>query len=192
MSALPVTAVSPAEYLRRERLAEFRNEYHGGEIVAMSGANREHNQIVVNITIALGFQLRDRPCSNYSNDMRVSVRGGERYYYPDIVVTCGQEEFEDGEQDTLVNPLVIMEVLSPSTERFDRGKKFHDYQTIPSLREYVLVSPSPRRLEVYRKQPDGTWLYQSSPFSPPPLVLQSIDCALTPDEVYHKVEEEGE
>lgn len=192
MTALPVTGVSPAEYLRRERLAELRSEYHGGEIVAMSGTTRTHSRIVTNLVRSLDNQLLERPCNTYSNDMRVSVRGGERYYYPDIVVTCGQEVFEDGEQDTLVNPVVIMEVLSPSTERFDRGKKFHDYQTIPSLREYVLVSQSPRRLEVYRKQADGTWLYQSSPFSPPPLVLQSIDCTLSPDEVYHKVEEEDE
>jgi Uma2 family endonuclease len=192
MTALPVTAVSRAEYLRRERLAEFRSEYHGGQVVAMAGASRKHSRIVTNLVRSLDNQLLVRPCNTYSSELRVSVRGGEHYVYPDVVVTCGQEEFEDEKFDTLVNPLAIIEVLSPSTEAFDRGDKFLDYQSIPSLREYVLVSQSPRRLEVFRKQPDGTWLYQSSPFSPPPLVLQSIDCALTPDEVYHKVEEEGE
>jgi Uma2 family endonuclease len=191
MSALPLKSLSRAEYLRRERLAEFRSEYHRGQIVAMAGASRIHNQIVTNLSTSLGVQLKDRPCSNYSNDMRVSVQEGERYVYPDIVVACNPQVFEDDEQDNLVNPLVIMEVLSPSTEAYDRGEKFLLYQTIPSLREYVLVTQSPRRIEVYRKQPDGSWLYQSSPFTPPPLVLASVDCTLTLDEVYLKVDEEG-
>jgi Uma2 family endonuclease len=184
--------ISREDYLRLERLASFRHEYHRGQIVAMSGASRVHNRIVTNLASSLDIQLRDRPCNNYSNDMRVSVRGGESYLYPDIVVTCGQESFEDDQFDTLVNPVVVIEVLSPSTEANDRGFKFLAYQTILSLREYVLITPSPRRFEIYRRQPDGSWLYQSWAFSPPPLVLQSIDCTLTPDEVYFKVEGEGE
>ena len=123
--------------------------------------------------------------------MRVAVQGGERYLYPDVVVTCGRELFEDAENDILLNPLVIIEVLSPSTEVYDRGEKFLAYQTIPSLREYALVSQSPRRWEIYRRQPDDTWVYQSLPPSPPPLILQSIDCTLTLDDVYSKIEEES-
>jgi Uma2 family endonuclease len=191
MSAIPLSTVTREEYLRQERRAEFRSEYHRGHVVAMSGASRNHNEIATNISASLHAQLRDRPCSNYVSDMRVSVQGGERYLYPDIVVTCGQQVFEDDERDILVNPLLIMEVLSPSTEAYDRGEKFIHYQTIPSLREYVLVSQTRRRIEVYRRQPDGSWLYQSWPPSPTPLVLQSIDCTLTLDEVYRKVEEPG-
>jgi Uma2 family endonuclease len=191
MSALPLPLVSPQEYLRRERLAPFRSEYRGGRVVAMAGAARNHNRIVSNLSLFLGNQLLKRPCNNYSSDMRVSVRGGERYLYPDVVVTCGQETFEDDHRDTLVNPIVIIEVLSSSTEAYDRGEKFLDYQTIPSLEEYVLITPSPRRFEVYRRQADDSWLYHSSAFSPAPLILQSIDCTLTPDEVYRKVESEG-
>jgi Uma2 family endonuclease len=191
MSALPLPLVSPQEYLRRERLAPFRSEYRGGRVVAMAGASRIHNRIVTNISTSLDLQLRDRSCNNYSNDMRVSVRGGKGFSYPDVVVTCGQEVFEDHHRDTLVNPIVIIEVLSPSTEAYDRGEKFLDYQMIPSLEEYVLITPSPRRFEVYRRQADGSWLYHSWAFSPVPIVLQSIECTLTPDEVYSKVESEG-
>jgi Uma2 family endonuclease len=122
--------------------------------------------------------------------MRVSVRGGQFYLYPDVVVTCGQERFEDGVFDTLLNPVVIIEVLSSSTEAYDRGEKFLAYQSIPSLREYVLITQSPRRFEIYRNQDDGSWRYESWAFSLPPLVLQSIDCTLKPDQVYFKVEDE--
>jgi Uma2 family endonuclease len=190
MSALPATRLSPAEYLRRERLASSRSEYHRGAVVAMAGTSRRHGRIVTNLSTTLDLQLRDRPCNVYSSDLRVSVRGGEHYVYPDVIVTCGEEAFEDDQFDALTNPLVIIEVLSPSTEAYDRGDKFLLYQTIPSLREYVLVTQAPRRIEVFRKQPDGSWLYQSSPFSPPPLALASIDCTLSPDDVYFKVVEE--
>jgi Uma2 family endonuclease len=191
MSALPATVISPAEYLRRERLAETRSEYHRGQIVAMSGATRFHIRIITNLISTLDQQLRDRPCNVYSNDLRVSIRGGEHYVYPDVIVTCGEEKFEDDQFDCLMSPIVVIEILSPSTEAYDRGEKFQAYQLIPSLREYVLVSQSKRRLEVFRKQADGSWLYQSSPFSPPPLHLESIDCTLSPDDVYRKIELEG-
>ena len=190
-SAVPATTLSPAEYLRRERLAPFRSEYHRGQIVAMPGTDRIHARIVTNLLTSLDTQLLDRPCNVYSNELRLSIQGGEHYVYPDVVITCGEETFEDDQFDCLVNPIVLVEILSLSSEGYDRGEKFLNYQQIPSLREYVLVSQSSRRLEVFRKQPDGSWLYQSSPFSPPPLHLESIDCTLSPDEVYRKVEVAG-
>jgi Uma2 family endonuclease len=190
MSAIPVvTGITPEEYLRRERLAEFKSEYHGGEIVAMSGASRFHNRIARNLTILLGNQLRNGPCQNYASGMRVSVRGGKCYLYPDVVVTCGKEVYEDNQFDTLTNPVLVIEILSTSTEANDRGRKFLDYQAIPSLLEYVLVTQSPRRFEIYRRQVDGSWLYHSWAFSPPPLVLESIGCTLSADDVYFKVED---
>ncbi len=191
MSVAPVPRISSADYLRRERLAQFKSEYHRGQVVAMSGASRYHNRIARNLTILLGNQLREKPCQNYASDMRVSVRGGKSYLYPDVVVTCGPEQFEDDRFDTLVNPIVVIEILSASTESFDRGSKFLDYQAIPSLREYVLITPSPRRFEIFRRQADGAWLYQPWAFSPPPLVLQSVDCTLSADDVYFKVEDEA-
>lgn len=190
MSSLPDLRVSRTEYLRRERAAEFRSEYHGGLVVAMSGAARKHNRIVTNLTMALGNQLKGRACNNYSNDMRVSVRGGESYFYPDVVVTCGPEEFEDGEVDTLVNPVVVIEVLSTSTEGYDRGRKFLSYQTVRSLREYVLITPHPPRFEIYRKRSDNVWEYESLPFMPVRLTLESVECVLTSEDVWDKVEPE--
>lgn len=191
MSAIPLATLSREEYLRQERRSETRSEFHRGQVVAMTGATRKHVRIVTNLTTSLDLQLRERPCNTYSNDLRVSVRDGEHYVYPDVIVTCGPETFEDDEFDSLVNPLVIIEVLSPSTAAYDRGDKFLLYQTIASLREYVLVSQESRRIEVFRKQPDGSWLYQSWPPSMLPLLLPSIDCTLTLDEVYRKVEEPG-
>jgi Uma2 family endonuclease len=192
MATAPVPHVIPQEYLRRERLAEFRSEFLDGRIVAMAGTTRKHSRIITNLSTTLDVQLRDRPCNVYTADLRVSVRGGDAYLYPDVVVTCGEETFEDDQFDTLVNPAVVIEVLSPSTEAYDRGEKFQKYQSIPSLQEYVLITPSPRRFEVYRRQADGSWQYQSWAFSPPPLVLESIGCTLSAEDVYRKVEPDPE
>ncbi len=193
MSAVPVVSrIAPEEYLRRERLAETKSEYHDGEIVAMSGASRFHNRIARNLTVLLGNQLHDRPCQIYGGDMRADVRSGTYYLYPDIIVTCGKEEYQEDQFDTLLNPIVVIEILSESTEKYDRGRKFLAYQSIPSLREYVLITQFPRRFEIYRRIEDGSWLYQSWAFSPPPLVLESIDCTLAADEVDFKVEDMDE
>jgi len=191
MSAVPVPLISSAEYLRMERLAQFMSEYHRGQVVAMSGASRIHNRIGTNLIYVLESQLRRGSCNVYSSELRVSVRGGESYLYPDIVVTCRREQFQDDRFDTLVNPILVIEILSASTEGYDRGAKFLDYQAVPSLREYVLITQSPRRFEIYRRQADGAWLYQSWAFSPPPLVLHSVDCTLSADDVYFKVDDEA-
>lgn len=191
MLARALTTVSAKDYLCWERQAEGRSEYHAGQIFAMAGASRRHNRIVTNLSSALNVQLQSRPCNNYSSDMRVRIGNAERYVYPDIVATCGREEFEDDQQDVLLNPLLIIEVLSPSTERYDRGDKLRYYQTIPSLREYVLVSQDRRRFQVYRKQPDGCWLDESLSSSPLILLLKSVDCVLNEAEVYAKVDVES-
>jgi len=191
MLARALTTISAEDYLRWERQAEGRSEYHAGQIFAMAGASRRHNRIVTNLSSALNVQLQSRPCNNYSSDMRVRIGNAERYVYPDIVATCGREEFEDDQQDVLLNPLLILEVLSPSTEAYDRGNKFRDYQTIPSLREYVLVSQDRRCFEVYRKQPDGRWLVELLSSLPLTLRLESIDCVLAEAEVYAKVDVES-
>lgn len=191
MSALPSPVIASQEYLRRERTALFRSEYHSGVIVAMAGGSRDHCRIKDNVCRELANQLADRPCNTYTSDLRVSVRGGKSYFYPDVVVTCGEEVFEDDQLDTLVNPIVTIEVLSPSTEFYDRGPKFTDYQLIPSLQEYVLITQSPRRFEIFRRQTDGSWRYQSWAFSPPPLMLESINCTLDPADVYFKVENDS-
>ena len=123
--------------------------------------------------------------------MRVSIGNGESYLYPDIVVTCGEEKFEDNNKDILLNPIIILEILSPSTEAYDRGAKFLYYQTIKSLREYALISQYPRRLEIYCKQTDGAWLYRSLNEMPAKLALESTDCMLASEDIYSKVDMES-
>lgn len=186
MSTQPKTCLTPEEYLAFERKAEYKNEYIDGEVYGMTGASREHNLITVNLGREVSQQLRGRPCEVYASEMRVRIpkRG---YMYPDLVVVCDKPRFEDGHLDTLVNPTVIIEVLSDSTERYDRGKKFGLYRTVESLAEYVLVAQDEYRVEQYVKQPDGRWLL-SDHRSPEDVVeLASVRCAFALREVYEKV-----
>ena len=191
MLANKQSLVSQDEYLRFERAADIRSEYHKGEVFAMAGASRNHNRIVTNTSTSLDIQLKNRDCNNYSSDMRISVQNGERYLYPDIVVTCGQEKFQDNNTDTLLNPIVILEVLSTTTEAYDRGLKFLYYQTIESLQEYVLISQNPHRIEVYNKQTDGAWGYRSFHVIPEKIEIHSINCTLDTDDVYFKIVNES-
>lgn len=186
MTSQPKSYLTPEEYLAIEREAEYKNEYLDGEIFAMTGASRKHNLISVNISREISQQLRARPCEAYASEMRVRIpkRG---YMYPDVVVVCGEPQFEDDHLDTLLNPTVLIEILSESTERYDRGRKFGLYRTIESLAEYVLVAQDEYRVEQYAKQPDGRWLL-SDHRSPEDVVeLTSIQCALALREVYEKV-----
>lgn len=187
MLALQKSVVSRSEYLKFERVADVRSEYHKGQIFAMAGASRNHNRIVTNISTSLDIQLKHRDCNNYSSDMRINVQKGKRYLYPDIVVTCGEEKFEDEKSDILLNPVVLIEVLSSSTEAYDRGTKFLYYQTISSLQEYVLISQDPHRIEVYHRQSSGGWDYRSFDQNDNTISLVSVNCILNIDDVYFKV-----
>lgn len=187
MSIQPDTHISPEAYLLLERKAEVRSEYLNGEIFAMVGASREHNLIATNITREVSQQLKGKPCELYSTDMRVRVPATGLYTYPDVVVVCGEPVFEDEHVDTLLNPTLIMEVLSESTESYDRGKKFGHYQTINSLVEYLLIAQDEYRIEQFVKQPDGHWLYSDARSPEGSLELASIQCVLTLKEVYDKV-----
>jgi Uma2 family endonuclease len=186
MSSQPTTYLTPEEYLAIERKAEFKSEYVNGEIVAMTGVSREHNLIGFNLTREISLQLKGRPCEGYSNDMRVRVPSTQLYTYPDLVV-CGEPQFEDDHLDTLLNPTLIIEVLSESTEGYDRGKKFGFYRTIPSLAEYLLVAQDERRIEQYAKQQDGRWLLSEYRSTEDVAELASIQCRLALKEVYDKV-----
>jgi Uma2 family endonuclease len=187
MSSQPKTYLTPEEYLAAERQNEYKSEYLDGEMVAMTGASRRHNLVAVNITGELHRQLRGRPCETYANDMRVRLPSTRVYTYPDVVVVCGEPQFEDDYLDTLLNPTLIVEVLSESTERYDRGRKFGFYRTIESLAEYVLVAQDEYRVEQYAKQTGGRWLL-SDHRSPEDVVeLTSVGCALGLRDVYEKV-----
>lgn len=149
--------LSPQECLALERQAETRSEYFGGAMFAMSGASFEHNIIKENLARKLGNQLEGGPCRVVTSDMRVKVDATGLYTYPDIVVVCSEPEFEDGYFDTLLNPRIVVEILSDSTERCDRGARFRHYRQIPSLKEYVLVAQDRPLIERYACQSDGSW-----------------------------------
>ena len=146
---------TPEEYLARERKALNKSEYRDGRIYAMPGASRAHNLITANTLVEIHPQLRDRTCEVYPSDMRVKVSSTGTYTYPDVVVVCDEPRFEDGHFDTLLNPTVLIEVLSPSTAAYDRGEKFRRYQYLDSLCEYILISQDRIRVEHYLRQEDG-------------------------------------
>jgi Uma2 family endonuclease len=187
MSSQPTTYLTPEEYLAIERRAEYKSEYIDGGMVAMTGASRRHNLIAVNLTRELSQQLRGRPCESYAGDMRVRVASTRLYTYPDVVVVCGEPQFEDDYVDTLLNPTLIVEVLSESTELYDRGKKFGFYRTIESLTEYLLVAQDEHRIEQYVKQPDERWLLSDYRSPEADIEMTSIQCELRLREVYEKV-----
>ena len=182
----PPRRITREEYLERERTADTRGEFLDGEIVAMAGATREHVRIVSNLIARLDEQLRGRPCDVYPNDLRVSIDSGRSYVYPNIVITCGDEVF-DGEQ-ILTNPVVLIEVDSSTMKLHNRSTKFFAYQSIECLREYVLISTEMQLIEVYSRCDPTTWRYDSSPFLSPSIFLPSIECRLTLDEVYSRVD----
>lgn len=190
MSAvLAETTYTPEDYLALERSADYKSEYVNGHIYAMTGASREHNLVAFNIARELGAQLKNRPCEAYIGDMRVKAAEARSYRYPDIAVVCGRPEFEDSQGDTLLNPTLLIEVLSPSTEASDRGGKFAEYRRIASLREYLLVAQDQPRIERYVRQDNG-WLLTETAGLDATVSLEAIGCVLALREVYDKVLEE--
>ena len=181
------TYLTPEEYLAWERKAEFKNEYLRGHIVAMSGASYQHTLITMNISGELYIQLKGRACTVHTNDMRVRTSPDTSYFYPDVLVVCDEPRFEDNAFDTLLNPIVLVEVLSPSTEAYDRGEKFKHYQQLTSLREYILVSQDEVRVEHYRRQ-ETQWKPTEFRSLENVLPLASIECELPLKDIYRQVE----
>ena len=174
------------EYLAFERSSEEKHEFYAGEIFAMSGASREHNIIVMNTGASLNLQLAQRPCEVYPSDMRVKVNA-IKYTYPDVSVVCGEPRFADGEFDILLNPTIIIEVLSDSTEDYDRGKKFKHYMGINSLQEYILIAQDEVRVDHYIRQSQGDWLISVSTTLEATLQLPSVNCSLLLADIYRKI-----
>jgi len=191
MSTQPTQRLTPAEYLALERSAEIKGEYFDGEIFAMAGASREHNLIVSNLVGELREKLRSSPCEVYSNDMRVKVDATGLYTYPDVVVACHKPEFEDEHVDTLLNPTLLIEVLSESTEKYDRGKKSGHYRQLTSLKEYLLVSQDEPHVEHYARQGDGHWLLTEATGVEASIELPAVSAELRLSEVYSRVTFEG-
>jgi Uma2 family endonuclease len=188
MSTAPQRRYTEAEYLALDRASEIKYEFYRGEIFAMSGASRQHNRINFNLSACLHGQLKDRDCDAYANDMRVKVQSTILYTYPDIVITCNEPRFLDSEVDTLLNPQVVIEVLSDSTEKYDRGKKFEHYRTVPSLREYILVSQDHAHIDRFALNEQGQWVLTDATGLDAVIDLSAVGCRLPLAEVYAKVE----
>ncbi|HLM61477.1 MAG TPA: Uma2 family endonuclease [Pyrinomonadaceae bacterium] len=190
MSAKPQkTYTSSEDYLALERESLEKHEYFDGEIFAMAGTSEEHAAISSNINASLNFQLKKRPCKSYQSDLRVHIPATGLYTYPDVMVVCGKPELlEDAYLDALLNPVLIVEVLSPSTADYDKGTKFDHYRTIESLREYVLVWQDKKRVARYTKQDNGSWVLSDFIGEEAEILLSSIDCRLTMEDIYDKVD----
>lgn len=187
MSSQAKAHLTAEEYLALERKAPYKSEYLKGEVFAMTGASRRHNLISLNIGAELRAQLRQHPCEVYTSDMRVKLGATGLYTYPDVVVVCGEPAFEDAEADTLLNPILLVEVLSKSTEDYDRGGKFEHYPTLPSLHEYLFVAQEKCHVVHYTRQTDHTWLLSETRNIDEHLHLACIYCDLVLSEVYAKV-----
>jgi Uma2 family endonuclease len=187
MPARPNPYITAEEYLAAEREAEFKSEYYDGEVFAMSGASREHNLLVSNLIISLGNRLSDS-CSVFPSDMRVHIPDTGLYTYPDVSVVCGEEQYlDDAYLDTLLNPVVLLEVISMSTGKNDRGSKFMFYKSIPSLQHYVLVDSQRVVVGTHSRTSNGAWLYQEVEGLAATLSLPALNLVLPLSELYRKV-----
>jgi Uma2 family endonuclease len=187
MIASPQTRISPEEYLEIERASESHSEFYNGYVYAMAGASLPHFIITSNIARALGNRLEKGPCLVGSTDMKIHVSPQGLYAYPDVMVICGEPKLVDRRNDILLNPTVIIEVLSPSTEAYDRGFKFHQYQLIESLQEYGLLSQREARVEIFRRQPNGEWLLAESLGLDAVCHFKSVGCEIALSAIYLKV-----
>lgn len=192
MASIPKPQWTPQTYLEFERTSDLKHEYIQGEIFAMAGASPEHNIIGGNTYASLHSQLRKRNCIVFPSDMRVRIPAFDVYTYPDISAVCGTPQFEASERDSLLNPVLIIEVLSSTTESYDRGKKFQYYRSIPTLQEYLLIAQDSYRIERFLRQSDNQWLLTDVATPDASLELPSIQCTLALSDIYEKVEFEGE
>jgi Uma2 family endonuclease len=188
MSAQPHARLTEEEYLAIERAAEFKSEYYDGHMYAMAGASASHAQITVNLAGELRSALRQKPCGIFANDLRVRVPPARFYTYPDVAVVCGPMQFADDQKDTLLNPTLLIEVLSTSTESHDRAFKFDRYAEIESLRELALVSQFVPRIEVFRRQESNQWLFVKVTGLESSCTLESVGATIPLSEVYHRIE----
>ncbi|MDX1945622.1 MAG: Uma2 family endonuclease [Pirellulaceae bacterium] len=188
MSTVPVKRLTEQEYLTRERKAPFKSEFYRGEMFAMAGATREHNVIATNISRGLGNQLTGKRCDVYQSDMKVRVAATGRFTYPDVVVACQPRQFADEQKDVLLNPTLLVEVLSDSTAGYDRGEKATDYRELPSLHEFLLVSQDQALVEHYIRQTPDTWQITRIVGLESTVELASIGCRLILAEIYAEVE----
>ncbi|MFN0086591.1 MAG: Uma2 family endonuclease [Blastocatellia bacterium] len=179
--------LSPEEYLALERKAEYKSEYVDGAIYAMAGGSRSHHLLAGNMVTILNIGLKQTSCEVYGSDMKLRVPGSGKFFYPDVTVACGNLKFHDEKNDTLLNPILLVEVLSESTAANDRGKRFQFYQEIESFGEYLLVSQDEPIVERFVKQPGGDWLYTIFAGMDEAFDIVTIGCRLELKDLYAKV-----
>lgn len=184
----PMTEV---EYLEFEQTADTKHEFAYGEIIDMVGASRRHNLICTNVVANLHQQFGNRPCEVYQSDMRVQVRHANAYRYPDIVAVCGEPQFADTKPESLLNPTVLIEVLSPSTMETDRLLKLDEYRHIPSVQEYLIISQDRVRVEHHQRQSESSWLYTDIIDLDAMITITSLDCTLSVNDIYQRITFEG-
>lgn len=190
MTAQPQRKISPEEYLELEREADYKSEYFQGEVFAMAGAERNHNRITANLSGEMYIFLKGKSCRSYNSDLKIHIPDNGVYTYPDLLVVCGKEQFVDDKTDTLLNPRIIVEVLSKSTGSYDRGEKFQLYRSIPSLEEYVLIDSQRIAAEVFRKSEQGFWSLMSESYTlEGSIELASIGLTLPMRDIYDQTEE---
>ena len=190
MSTQPKAFITPEQYLDIERRAEYRSEYFHGEVFAMAGAQEAHSILAGNLMREFNQQVRQKPCRVYSNDMRVHVPSTGLYTYPDIVAVCGERQFIDSNVDTLLNPNLIVEVLSPSTEAYDRGRKFERYRAVTSLTEYLLIASDRVHAELFTRNATN-WVLSEAKELENEMEIASIGCRLKLADIYEKVDFAG-
>jgi len=186
--AQKITVIDPAEYLRQERLAEFRSEYFAGEIFAMAGGSFRQSLIKLNVGAEFRSALKGKPCMACDSDLRIKVSATGLYTYPDASVICEPVEFEDEHRDTVLNPVLLVEVLSPSTEAYDRGKKFEHYRRISSLRDYLLISQDAPHIEHFHRNENQTWTLTDINGMEAKVDIASLGISVQLREVYDKVD----
>jgi Uma2 family endonuclease len=188
--ALPVSLrlLTPEEYLRIEREAPYKSEYYAGEMFAMAGGSANHSLITANTLVTMGSRLRGRRCRAYDSNLRIGILEEDLYSYPDASVFCAPLAFVPGTDDTAVNPTVIVEVLSKSTEAYDRGKKFEHYRRLASLREYILVSQDSPTIERFAREADGRWVLTEAKGMGAVLRLDALEIDVPLAEIYDQVD----
>jgi Uma2 family endonuclease len=190
MSSLPEIEAyfTPDQYLDLERESSVKHEYHAGHLNAMAGASEAHNLITINLGREVSTQLRGRPCRTYGSDMKVKIEEAGSYVYPDLTIVCGERRFDDEEKDALLNPMVVIEVLSPSTELNDRGRKFAYYRQLESITDYLMIAQDKPFIEHYTKQEEGRWVLAVKDNLQQAVNLESVQCRLALSDIYENVE----
>ena len=187
MSAVPQLKLTPEEFLTDERNAETKHEFLDGEVYAMAGASHEHNVIVANVIAELHSRLKRHPCEVLPSDMRLRVAETGLFTYPDVMVVCDKPFFVDDKTDTLLNPKLIVEVLSPTTEANDRGWKWAHSRQLQSLAEYVLIAQDDYRVEQYSRQADDSWLYREYRGLNDSLRIPLFGCEIPLSDIFHRI-----